>query len=303
MITAKFRPVPMTGMRKVFKCFNTTVAGLLAVVSVQAGSFQTDFSANPATVLNFEGSLWDGTSTTGTGSANWQTNGGAGPFGNTTNGPVTGVPGDGFLQLTVCRPFLPGQFFEPLVRGVLFDDFDNGLVVAGFTFECDLRIGNGDPNPADGFSICYVRSNDPILSALTAGDTFPEMNNQDSPHGGHFSDNGNAGDLSLMEEGATTGLSVGFDMWDSGDITIPPSSPAVGLEAPGITHDYIGLDIRVDNVLLTTIQMPNGTTGNGGPGADSTTAADPLAIETGPYDGTGCDSGPVLGAFQGEFGC
>ena len=29
---------------------------------------------------------------------------------------------------------------------------------------------------------------------------------------------------------------------------------------PGLTHDGIGMDIRVDDVLLTTISMPNGTT-------------------------------------------
>ena len=65
-----------------------------------------------------------------------------------------------------------------------------------------------------------------------------------------------------MEEGTTTGLSVGFDMWDSGNYTIPPNSPAVGLIKPGsgLTYDNIGMDIRVDNVLLTTIAMPNGTT-------------------------------------------
>ncbi len=282
---------PMTDIRKILRFFTLIASGLLAAApAAQAGTFQTSFSTNPATVLNFGGSLWDGVSTTGTGSANWQTNGGAGPFGGTTNGPVAGITGDGFLQLTFADHACAGNLSSRLCGGVLFDDFDNGLVVAGFTFEADLRIGNGDPNPADGFSICYVRNTDPILKALTAGDTFPEMNGSISPQGGQFSDNGSSGDLSLMEEGATTGLSIGFDMWDSGGITSPPVPPAVGREAPGITHDYIGLDIRADGVLLTTIPMPNGTTGAGGPGANAGTATDPAAIETGPYDGTGCDT-------------
>ena len=267
------------------------VIGLLAAAaSAHAGTFQTDFSTDPTTVLNFGGSLWDGTTTSGTGSANWQTNGGAGPFGNTTNGPITGVPGDGFLQLTFADHSCMSNLSSSLCGGVLFDDFDNGLVVAGFTFQADLRIGNGQPNPADGFSINYVRDTDPVLLALKAGDTFPDMNGHISASGGQFEDNGSAGDLSLMEEGCSTGLAIGFDMWDSGTITIPPAPPAIGLEAPGITHDYIGLDIRVDGLLLTTIQMPHGTTGNSGPGTTATTDSDPLAIETGQYDGTGCDT-------------
>ncbi len=277
-------------MHTKLKCLKVMAIGLLAAASAQAGSFKTDFSTDPTTVLNFGGSLWDGVTTTGTGSANWQTNGGAGPFGNTTNGPVSGVPGDGFLQITFADHSCMSNLSSSLCGGVLFDDFDNGLVVAGFTFDADLRIGNGDPNPADGFSINYVRDTDPILAALKAGDTFPDMNGHISPSGGQFEDNGSSGDLSLMEEGASTGLAIGFDMWDSGAITIPPAFPAIGLEANGITHDYICLDIRVDGVLLTTIQMPNGTTGAGGPGATATTASDPTAIETGPYDGSGCDT-------------
>jgi hypothetical protein len=266
--------------------------GLLVTASAHAGSFKIDFSTDPSTNLNFGGSLWDGATTTGTGSANWQTNGGAGPYGNTTtNTAVLGVTNDGFLQLTFADHDCASNLSSSLTGGVLFNDFDNGLVVAAFTFEADLRIGNGQPNPADGFSINYVRDNDPVLVALNAGDTFPEMNGKISPAGGQFEDNGGSGDLSLMEEGCQTGLSICFDMWDSGTITIPPAAPAVGLEATGITHDYIGLDIRVDGVLLTTIQMPNGTTGvNAANGANNLTATDPTAIETGPFDGTGCDA-------------
>ena len=160
--------------------------------------------------------------------------------------------------------------------------------MSAFTVEADLRVGNGDAHPADGFSISFVRANDPVLRALQAGDTFPEMNGLISPNGGQFSDNGSAGDLSLMEEGTQTGLSIGFDLWDSGNYTIPPASPAVGRVAPGLTQDYIALDIRVDGLLLAMLQMPNGTTQNGStiPGSGT----DPTSIETGPYDGTGCDS-------------
>ena len=284
------------------KLFAALACGLLSAGVAQAASVSYDFSTDPTSKLNFGGTLWDGTTTTRTGSAAWIQSGGAGPIGNTTNGPVKGVNGDGYLQITFATATCgstPVAFSTYLSGCVLFDDFDSGLVVAGFTFECDLRIGNGNSNPADGFSINYVRANDPVLVAINAGDTFPDMNNTGpSLNGGQFSDNGGSGDISLMEEGTQTGLSVGFDMWDSGNYTIPPAPPAVGLVAPGITHDGIGLDIRVDNVLLTTISMPNGTTqatsddhGNPLTATDpngNNAATDPTAIETGPYNGTGC---------------
>jgi hypothetical protein len=283
--------------------FPTALAScLLAAGAAYGASITYDFNTDPTATLNFGGTLWDGTTTSHTGSSAWIQTGGAGPVGNTTNGPVKGVAGDGYLQITFATGACgssPVAFSSYLSGCVLFDDFDKGLVVAGFTFECDLRIGNGNPNPADGFSINYARGNDPVLVAINAGDTFPEMNNTGpSLNGGQFSDNGNGGDISLMEEGTSTGLAVGFDMWDSGNYTIPPAAPAIGLVAPGITHDGIGLDIRVDNTLLTTISMPNGTTqttsdqrGNALVASDpngNTAPTDPLSIETGPYNGTGC---------------
>ena len=206
--------------------------------------------------------------------------------------------------MVICKSPLPPSIARRLqrfllhVRRVLVSNFDPGEIVAGFTFECDLRIGNGDPNPADGFSINYCRNSDPVLTALAAGDTFPEMNNAISSNGGQFRDNGSSGDTSLMEEGTSTGLGIGFDMWDSGAYTIPPNSPAIGKVAPGLTEDNIGLDISVDDVLQTTIAMPDGTTQTTytDTGASITqsgtataaTATDPLSIETGPYDDTGC---------------
>lgn len=264
-----------------------------------AGIFTANFNSDPSSILNFGGSLWDGSTTARTGSANWRNTDGAGPVGSTAKGPATGVNGDGFLQLTFASPDCSSTLSSYLCGGILFDDFDKGATVAGFTFECDLRIGNGTQSPADGFSINYVRNTDPVLKALLAGDSFPQMNVAISANGGAFSDDGN--NPSLMEEGCQTGLSVGFDMWDSGNHAIPPKSGCVGVEAPGIIHDCIGLDIRVDNVLLTTIPMPNGTaqntydprTGTALAKSDpngNNAATDPTAIETGPYDGTGCDS-------------
>src|SRR5579862_5415931 len=92
-----------------------------------------------------------------------------------------------------CRTFVMSYKSHPLVTG------------KRCAHACDLRIGNGNPNPADGFSINYIRTSDPILAALQAGSTLPAMNNAADPLGGAFSDNGSSGDISLAEEGTQTG--------------------------------------------------------------------------------------------------
>ena len=211
-----------------------------------------------------------------------------------------GIPNDGFVGFSFASPFCDGRLASGVCGALLLDDFEGGKRVAGFTLECDLRFGNGDPAPVGGLSISYMRTNDPVLLAYSAGDIALQMNGQVSPHGGQFSDYGNAQDLSLPEQGTVTGVSVGFQMHDSGDYHIPPDTGAVGRAAPGITHDGIGLHVRVDGTELTAVSMPNGTTaltydqhGNLVPSSDPTgtnAGTDPAAIETGRYLGGGCDT-------------
>ena len=289
-------------MRKIL--LKALATGLLCAASAQAGSYTNTFNATTSTNgFNFGGSEWDGMTASTTGGAAWIPSGGAGPIGGTLKGPVLGQNNDGYLQVCMASTDCTNSGVNTtyITGGVLFNDFDNGLTVAGFDFECDMRIGNGSQAPADGFSVNYVRSTDPIVTALAAGSTFPDFNNKadTAGNGGHWSDNGGS-DISLAEEGATTGLGVGFDMWDSGLYTIPPVSPGVGLVAPGsgLTYDEHGLDIRVDNVLIASIPMPNGTTQTAYDDQENTLTqtdtagtnapTDPTAIETGPYDGTGC---------------
>ena len=278
--------------------------GLIWAASAQAGLYTNSFnSATSTNGLDFGGTLWDAATLSHTGSAAWIPTGGAGAVGDTTNGPAAGVAGDGFLQMTFAAPacgVAPTAFSSYLCGGILFPDIDPGEFVVGFIIECDLRIGDGSPHPDGGLSINFARLTDPVLVALNAGDTFAQMNGAVSPNGGQFSDDGSSTNISLIEDGTTTGLSFGFHASDGGDYTVPPVLPAVGVEAAGITHDGIGMDIRLDGVLLATIPMPNGTTqatadehGNplaaGDPNGNNA-AADATAIETGPYDGTGCDT-------------
>lgn len=288
------------------------VLGLLAVSCANASAASVTYDFNTDTGLpNFCGTLWDGLTVAHTGSVNWKQTGGGGPVGGSTNGPNYGVPGDGFLQLTFASPTCDGHLGSFLCGAWLLDDFDQDRPLSGFNFECDLRMGNGDPAPVGGFSVNFVRANDPVLMALDTGDTVQQMNGQVSPNGGRFSDYGNAGDLSLMDEGATTGLSVAFQMADYGDYHIPPDAGAVGLEIPGITHDGIGLHVRVDRTVIAAVPMPNGTTqqtydqqGNPLTASDpsgSKAATDFGAVETGLYNGIGCDTNLLWVHFKMEL--
>lgn len=132
---------------------------------------------------------------------------------------------------------------------LLFPDFDNGLIVKAFTFECDLRIGNSsdsDGRPADGFSINYARANDPQVLNLLA--------NRESADNGGYAASG------APETGTTTGVAVLFDTWAGNAL---PDGP-----------DIEGIIVRVDNVTATRVSLPvrNGA------------CNDTNSLQTGPWD-------------------
>ncbi len=214
------------------KLFIALASGLLCTGAAVAGTATFDFNSDPTAsgLLQLFGK------------ATWQPDGG-----------VTGATGDGYLVVTDAA----GSQSSTIV----FADFDHGEVVQAFTFEADLRIGNGTQNPADGFSVNYVRAGDPVLVSAAGG----------TPTG--FATGPNC-EANLPEEGTQTGISIGFDAWNSGG---PPAGTAPCNIAPGsgITGDIIAVDIRVDGTLVN--QFPE-TTQNG-------SVTDPTSLQTGPYDG------------------
>ena len=111
---------------------------------------------------------------------------------------------------------------------VLFPDIDSGKIVTSFTFDCDLRIGNPQQNvrAADGFSINFARSTDPVFQNHSSGD---------------FATSG------AVETGTKTGIAVSFDTWAGNGL--PDGS------------DIEGIIVRVDNktVLRKSIPTRNGT--------------------------------------------
>lgn len=133
---------------------------------------------------------------------------------------------------------------------ILFPDFDNGLVVRAFSFDCDLRLGNAtgnDGRPADGFSINYARSDDPAVVFLQNNPGTSDSNNYAIP--------------GAPEGGTRTGLSVCFDTWS-------------GNTWPNGEADIEGIIVRVDNTTVVRYGMPvrNGA------------CDDVTSLQTGPFN-------------------
>ena len=184
-----------SGARGRFASFVLASAVVAGATSVRAGSVSYDFSTDPvaAGILTVAGNT--------------------DPFYQ----PSGGNPG-GFLALTYP--------INSLFGSIVFDDIDDGKIVSAFTFNADLRVGNSQGDrAADGFSISFARSSDPILADLPAS-----QGNQGNWAGG------------IAEGGSTTGIAVDFDTW-SGN-TLPDGG------------DIEGIIVRVDNVTVLKYAMP-----------------------------------------------
>jgi len=181
-----------------------TLAGA-GSAAVQAGVTTINFNTDPSVTGLFR--------ELGNGASEWRASGGA-----------SGAANDGYLSGNDARG---GQQWC-----LVFKDLEAGLVVKAFKFECDLRIGGGTSNPADGFSVNYVRASDELLTNADNG-VDPTYQN--------FSGAGGGG--SLPEEGSRTGLGIGFDTWQSGD-------------HPGGITDVVGISVRVDGALITQFPVP-----------------------------------------------
>ncbi|SPE51167.1 exported hypothetical protein [Verrucomicrobia bacterium] len=158
-----------------------------------------------------------------------------------TNGFIAfGELGGGYLVATNGSPNDPAT--DPSTNGyfaitdnvnsergtLVFPDVDNGLIVQAFTLFCDLRVGGGTTPPADGFSVNYARSSDPLLSNTP-------FNNQ----GWAAKPSGEAND---PEMGTQTGLAVFFEAFDDGNSIDESNAP-------------VGLGVRVDNVIITNFPL------------------------------------------------
>ena len=171
---------------------------------------------------------------------------------------------------------------------ILFPDFDNGLVVASFDFDCLIALGDWTSGtPADGFSINYVRADDPIVALIEAG-TNPGRGVAGTGQWAGSQDNGGT-EIDLPEEGTQTGIGIGFDTWGTGN------PPVGGSNGP---NDVRGISVRVDGHQITQIAMPSVANADGS-NLYATAAeylADPTTLITGPFDDAGVrGDGALLG--------
>jgi hypothetical protein len=146
---------------------------------------------------------------------------------------------------------------------VIFKDFDNGQIITAFSFTADVRLGNTtNPNgrSADGMSISFARSNDPVLGTNATGGLNLAQ--------GNFA-------AGLPEAGTATGLAISFDTWSG------------NTEADGVA-DTEGVIVRLDNRTLTNVAM---ATRNG-------LCADTNSPETGPFDSTNFAGSPDILCWQ-----
>jgi hypothetical protein len=214
----------------------TTALGLSAFAAL-AGSATWDFNSDPAagtTPLTLLGG--------GNGGGDWVSYNGA-----------TGGDNDGYLSISGPSG---GQWAK-----VIFPDIDGGKIIAAFTFECKLRIGNGSATPADGFSINYARATDPTFTKDGSG------NYQAGGWSGTANEPGSTGGslAGLPEEGTITGLAIGFDAYNSGSALWPA-------DLNGTLNDVIGISVRVDNKIVAQVGM---STQNGA-------CDDNTSLQTGP---------------------
>lgn len=195
-----------------------SIAGATALAASTLGAHAItdkvfDFNSDPSGVLNTYGN------------AEWRSSDG---------NPASG----GYLAITDAINSQTGI--------IVFDDFDSGLVVKGFNFKVDLRIGNpvgNDGRPADGFSVNFARATDPLVAAVDSG-SAPDGYNQ-TP--------------GAPEMGTRTGVAVCFDTWAGN--TLPDGA------------DIEGILVRVDNVTVTRFGM----------GTRNGACDDPTSLQTGPY--------------------
>ena len=156
--------------------------------------------------------------------------------------------GNGYIQITPAVTSQTGT--------ILFGDFDAGLVVKAFTFECDVKMGDGTNPPADGFSINYARSNDPTIANIEGGGS--------GIWAGEWAVAPDNHSANLPEEGTQTGVAIGFDTWG-----LPGSANGA--------NDLRGISVRVDGRAIAQFAIPNVVPPAGSDGTD------PTYLETGPW--------------------
>jgi hypothetical protein len=194
------------------------------------------------------------------------------------SGGFTGGATDGFLQIT---PAANGTDLGVLFPQDFYTNVDGSTVTLpldGFTFDCDVRIGNATGNngrPADGFSISFAANNDPVIywanqdtgnfRGWAGGDSTGqalEPASFDYPTGVGTMDPAPC-DSSTAENGTKTGVSVQFDTWQGNTILDQNGQTTGG-------NDNVGWRVHFNGKMINRIYAyPNGDPTTPVPGGSS----------------------------------
>jgi len=245
-------------MKKHLKLLGMALLGVALTGSLFAGDQLFNFNININTDIDpaLNGALIVGTHNYGNingfsqlycSGAGFATNGSPGDMAAITNAAT-----NGYLSITDGTNANNNLVF-------VFPDVDGGLPIKGFQIDMDLRIGNGNSyRPADGFSISFARSGDPVLVDATNSAVNASFAGGD----GSTTINGSTD----VENGTKTGVAVVFDAWQGNYLpdtlpynSPPPSSSSVGVGQGGgsigtsAATDREGFAVRVDNRTLIQI--------------------------------------------------
>ena len=190
----------------------------------------------------------------------------------------TGGKADGYLKITDAANGERGAAVVPVGDDNSFvfagrtgganaahhiDDLEATLADGRINISAELRVGGGTDRPADGFSFSFVPNSDPAVAGVADVSGYA----------------GIAGEpTNLPEEGTTSGISIGFDEWQSGpapDDAGPSEQWAGDDGSDGTdegTRDVVGLSLRVDGQIIGQAELP---TLNGA-------LDDPSSLQTGP---------------------
>ncbi len=177
-----------------------------------------------------------------------------------TNGGFTGVDGDGFLEIT---PSIGNQNLGILFPLDYFTNADNSLTALplfGFELDVDVRTGNCTGNngrPADGFSISFASSLDPVVywgkqgqfRGWGGGDSQTQAVEPSSYN--YVTGTGNMDPLPCdsgdAENGTKTGVSVQFDTWQGNFIVDETGT------APAAANDNVGWRVHYNGKMIERI--------------------------------------------------
>lgn len=274
-------------MKRTLKLLGAAVVAAAWTGVVLAGNYTNNFDADPTTNTTATGFLIKANAARTASSPLWVPYNGD-PILTYQGGVADTNANLGFVAMVDGQG---GENFEMVFPDIdILTNIDNtttppttnsfSLPVQGLTLDMDLRVGNGTTaRPADGFSISYARSGDPVLVNATNG-----VVNGFAGGDGSVAAAQNPAGSGDVENGTKTGVAVIFDAWFGNFLPDTPIrlSDNAGDAPAGGANDSEGVEVRVDDVTL--FQSDLSLNRNVGCQSNITLTLANLSEQTGPTD-------------------